>query len=195
MLILINTTKGAFMSSINNLLDANHWLQRERNRADAQPSMPDRIAAHIKIAQDDPQHDFSWAKRCALIHSGSGFNLIMQRSNIRTIAKAEACFNVAAAIATADSIVDDTIERELAYIDIIRSGDHIDIKTANRLVRAIKEPLRQDYARKHIAVKLAKSGYISAGEEAAALIKEDFHREQAFSAINALKANNQTQLG
>src|SRR3982750_1874177 len=164
------------MTSISSLRPDQRF-QTARNVADSLNSPFDQIEAHIKIAKDDPQHDFSWAKRSALKNSGTGFALVHQRELLRTIAAAEAYFNFAAAKATADSI-DDPITRELGYIDIIRAKPETDIAAKIIVAEAIKDPLRKDCALCHIAIGVAKID-ISAARTIATSIQNDFHREKA----------------
>ncbi len=165
-------------------LNADYRFHNARVLANSLNGHSAQVNAHIKIAQDDPQHDFFWAKSCAFNNDGTGFDLIIQRGLLHTIAAAEACFNLVTAKVTADSI-DDPIIRELAYLDIINIEAETDIQAAKITAAAtIKEPLRKDCATRYIAVKLAKS-YPEAAKTMAALIRDDFHRQKALSEIEA----------
>ncbi len=171
------------MTSITHL-NADYRFQHARTSADSLGNNSDRVRAHIEIAQRDPEHDFFWAKRRACTHNGTGFDLMVQRSLLREIAAAEACFNLAAAKVTAGSI-DDPSERELAYMDIIKIEAGSNIEAAKITAEAnIKDPLRKDRAARYIAVTLAKD-YPEAGKAMASSIRDPFYRQEALSEIEA----------
>jgi hypothetical protein len=77
------------------------------------------------------------AKRNALNYPNGALSVQMEL--LQRIAKAEACFNFAAAKATVDSI-NDPITRELGYIEIIKTEPQTDMTARIILAEAIPVP-------------------------------------------------------
>ena len=170
------------MTSITSL-SADRRFHHVRASADSLSTRSDRVNAHIEIAKDDPQHDFSWAKICARRGVVTRFDLFGQRECLQAIVAAEACFSLAEAKVTAGSI-DDPVDRELAYLDIIQIEAQTDIEAAKITMLAnIKDLTRRACANKYISTSLAKSGSLAGAEMTADSITDDFHRQEALSKI------------